>query len=562
MTTIVGVLRPERVDWRTLFCTNRWSNYIFWFLVILFTLLTLRDLNEAVNDYLENETQTNMMMVFNESMTFPNVTFCMGKEQAMLPIQQLMQEHAKEDWDTEMNKALNKLNSTEDFLRKTWDFRLIREAVEVIGTLYTFERELMLERIPLNLLMLGKSSRTIVKRQMVQQWLSVLDDRNVTFNQFFQKTGYELIKLSLQRMKRFSPFDERDLTMYPLIKWISSSLFCFQPAAQEEFFAPIDHQGKFLNIQIRSPIAYAQHDIDCITVDFEGRSSDYERFAVGKGRSRDGVFEEMCFGTDSHLNIEIVGIYSQLANDNEGKKCTEYEGGTDTEYGCLLKCRLNFIRHVCGCTATTLQDYVGDESELTEFPLCNSYENCTLEPTQLPVNETEDDCKKECYRSCTTVQWNIQKDLRSNAAQLTAMYDNEDKIEKSGTDPNVTSINFYWKNFEYIQTEQDFEYTWSSFMGNVGGILGCWLGLSVLGIMQGSFFIYDKCAERRAKNEESAETTSMDRTVSSNPLGSSSLHFNPFGDFVDATVTSVRKKSREMQEKSNNVEMNPNPHAG
>uniref|UniRef100_A0A1I7RIQ3 Amiloride-sensitive sodium channel subunit alpha n=1 Tax=Bursaphelenchus xylophilus TaxID=6326 RepID=A0A1I7RIQ3_BURXY len=404
-----------------------------------------------------------------------------------------------------------------------------------------------------------------------QQWFHELDVRNVTFNQFVQKAGYELIKLSLQRMKRLTRDTERDLTTYPLIKWISASLFCFQPAAQAEFFKPIDFQGEFFNLQIRSPIAYAKHDIDCITVDFAGRSSDYERFAVGKGRSRDGVFEEMCFGTDLHLNVEIVGIYKQLENNNEGKKCTVYEGDNESEYGCLLKCRLNFIRHVCGCTAMTLRDFVDDEKELEEFPLCNSYENCTLLPTQLPVNETEEDCKKECYRSCTTVQWSISKDMSSSAAQLVNFSDGkEDTLEKSQKDPNVTSISFHWRTFEYIQTEQDWEYTWSSFMGNVGGILGCWLGLSVLGLIQGSFFIYDKCAAAHQKkrqeedeNEQAARMKAMDRKVSSNPLGSTSLSFNPFGDFVDETIAGVRKKSRQMSMgSSNDVEMNPNPSAG
>jgi hypothetical protein len=33
-------------------------------------------------EYLENPKQANMNMIFNDSMTYPNMTFCMSKRQA------------------------------------------------------------------------------------------------------------------------------------------------------------------------------------------------------------------------------------------------------------------------------------------------------------------------------------------------------------------------------------------------------------------------------------------------------------------------------------------------
>ena len=50
--------------------------------------------------------------------------------------------------------------------------------------------------------------------------------------------------------------------------------------------------------------------------------------------------------------------------------------------------------------------------------------------------------------------------------------------------PDLTTVYLNWGSFEYINFEQDWVWSATSFIGALGGALGMWLGLSVLSLIQ------------------------------------------------------------------------------
>lgn len=53
----------------------------------------------------------------------------------------------------------------------------------------------------------------------------------------------------------------------------------------------------------------------------------------------------------------------------------------------------------------------------------------------------------------------------------------------------MTTVFISWASFEYMTVEQSEVYSYSSFVGELGGILGLWLGLSVLGIVKVNIYL-------------------------------------------------------------------------
>lgn len=78
--------------------------------------------------------------MFNESMTMPNITFCMSKDQAWSHFQLNANESSKE-WDNKIQEQLLNMTNKKKFLTENWDFRMVMETYNLISTLTSMERE-------------------------------------------------------------------------------------------------------------------------------------------------------------------------------------------------------------------------------------------------------------------------------------------------------------------------------------------------------------------------------------------------------------------------------------
>uniref|UniRef100_A0A914PTN1 Uncharacterized protein n=1 Tax=Panagrolaimus davidi TaxID=227884 RepID=A0A914PTN1_9BILA len=264
-------------------------------IVTVLAVLTFKDVVQLTLEYAEDPKQSDMNIVFNESMTMPNITFCMSRSQAWSHFAININE-STEEWDEIIQGFLENMTTHDEFLTKPWDYRMVMEGYDVVATLNSMERETTSQGAARSINVFSGQARLVNKRAMIKKWLKTLEDRGVTFEEFTQKVGSETIRRSMQRFQR-TTFDE-DLVIRTKFRtsWISTMQFCFQPWFDRDNFHPINDQGNFFTMVLsHNPEKLAGKSVDCMTVDFHGRPSSLSRFMEGKGRTRDGFNEEASF---------------------------------------------------------------------------------------------------------------------------------------------------------------------------------------------------------------------------------------------------------------------------
>ncbi|KAI1701042.1 amiloride-sensitive sodium channel domain-containing protein [Ditylenchus destructor] len=121
--------------------TNKHVRHVtFYSVLIIMAVLTIHDIFNLGDQYVNDNKKAEMEIVFNDSMTFPNMTFCMTKKQAWSHFK-LDPNSSTADWDAAIQEGLNNYTEKESFLKRHWDFRMVMEAYQVIATLNSMERE-------------------------------------------------------------------------------------------------------------------------------------------------------------------------------------------------------------------------------------------------------------------------------------------------------------------------------------------------------------------------------------------------------------------------------------
>uniref|UniRef100_A0A1I7Z9D4 Amiloride-sensitive sodium channel n=2 Tax=Steinernema glaseri TaxID=37863 RepID=A0A1I7Z9D4_9BILA len=370
---------------------------------------------------------------------------------------------------------LANMTTHDAFLSQPWDYRMVMEAYEVIATFSSMERETTPHGSIRSINVYRTQARLANKRKMAKMWLDVLKERDVTFEEFTQKTGTEVIRRSMQRFQRTTYDEDLVIKTHLRTSWISMMQFCFQPWFDQDNFKKIDDQGNFFTMMLSHNMENLEGaQLECMSVDFHGRPSSLSRFMEGKGRARDGFNEELCAGMRHEVQVEVRARYVMLENDDEGTACREVEEGEDNEFDCRSRCRMKMIRDECKCTAASLS-YLASDSELKEFPVCN-YEKCEVDVQS--KNFSDSDCTAKCYRSCDQIRYEIDHETKGRMVR-----------------PDLTLIDLNWGSFEYLTLEQDWVWTVPTFIAALGGSIGMWLGLSILSLIQGCTYLYSIMAE-------------------------------------------------------------------
>ncbi|VDO53189.1 unnamed protein product [Brugia timori] len=190
---------------------------------------------------MEYPKQSNMNIMFNESMNMPNITFCMAKQQAWSHLP-LNNSELADEWDRRIQQTeLEKLNSREKFLEEAWDYRLVLEAYEVIATLNSMERETTAQGSARSINFFSTHPKLQAKRTMIT-WLNEIKQRGVTFEELTQKIGSETIKYSLRRFQRTTFNESLKIKTKFRTSWISTMQFCFQPWFDRDNYFEIKDQ--------------------------------------------------------------------------------------------------------------------------------------------------------------------------------------------------------------------------------------------------------------------------------------------------------------------------------
>lgn len=110
-------------------------------------------------------------------------------------------------------------------------------------------------KIPQPTTKLSKKPQQTTKNNF-QLWLNAIKERNVTFDEYMQKRGNEVLKPSILQFERVLVKDKRSIKAKAHISWISSMQFCFQPWFEPKDFKPIEDQASFFceNLNMRMGI--------------------------------------------------------------------------------------------------------------------------------------------------------------------------------------------------------------------------------------------------------------------------------------------------------------------
>lgn len=456
-------------NWKKIFTKKEWTKYLFWSLVMFLAGLTIRDVVQLCMQFAEDPKQTEFKMVFNDSMAMPNITFCMSKEQAFSHFKLGDDSGDLDEWNAIVEENLMNMTDRESFLTRDWDFRIVAEAYEVIATLSSLERETSAHGSARTINNYRMHPRLQEKREMVQKYLDAIAERNVTFTELTQKTGEEVLKRSMQRFMR-QTFDEDEVLRARVkVSWISQMQMCFKPEFDDANYKPIEDQGTFFTMLLAHNVEnLANVSVGCMTVDFHGRPSSIARFMQGKSQVIDGFNEDLCLGSRHEVYVEVRAYYEMLENNEVGTACHALENNEDDEFDCRSRCRLEMIREMCSCTAYSLS-YLADDKSLNEYPLCD-YTRCTIDEHKKSYSDKE--CTKGCLRNCKQIRYSIDHEVKGPMLRR-----------------DLTLITLNWRSFEYLSLEQSRVYTVTSFIANVGGSIGVWLGLSVLSLFQGLTFL-------------------------------------------------------------------------
>nr|CAD2156230.1 unnamed protein product [Meloidogyne enterolobii] len=426
-----------------------------------------------------------MSVRFNETMKMPNITFCMSREQAWSHFK-LNSTENKQLWDKTIATQLANMTKKEDFLSKQWDYRIVMETYNLISTLTSMERETTAHGTVASIEKYNTQSRLEEIRKLSKFWLGEIQKRQVSFEEFVQKVGKETLRRSLQRFQR-TTYDEDEVISTQLkITWLSQVQLCFQPTFDEANYKTIDDQGQFFVMSLSHNSENLDGEqIDCMTADFHGRPSSTSRFMGSKGITKDGFTDELCLGMMHETTVDVKARYKMLPNKEEGTACADLEDdNADTEWDCHLRCRLEFIRNLCQCTAPTLSYLIGpdkEEKELKEWPICD-YGKCKVDVQGR--NYSDEDCTKKCFRSCDQIRYNIDHERKGKSMR-----------------PDLTTVVLKWDSFEYLTMEQDWVWSVTTFIAALGGSIGMWLGLSILSLIQGSTYLLTYIEQRVAKRK-------------------------------------------------------------
>lgn len=126
-------------------------------------------------------------------------------------------------------------------------------------------------------------------------WMAELKKRQITFEEFTQKVGYEIFRRSNANFQRTS-YDENDkFNTKVRTSWISEQEFCFQPMFHGESDKPITDQGYFFNFMTNhNAERLDDKKVDCMTVDFHGRPSSLTRYTQATAVN-DGFIDDVSY---------------------------------------------------------------------------------------------------------------------------------------------------------------------------------------------------------------------------------------------------------------------------
>lgn len=475
---------------------------IFWgFTLLLSAILTLWDVGLAVGRFSEGPTSTKVLLLNNSTFNLNHATICIYLR---FTKEQFRQSHLDITSSSEILQFLGQFNSVDilDYL----------ETADGLNTNITTMISLM-----------GALISSVVRLEMFIDKNLTTDDLTWGLPKDLQSDNIIVdpdTQLSVKLV--FDFFNNRNISVLKLIRptlvglcRIMNFHFVFYRISQNTGRV-LDQLNSFCKSELISwfgiePFFRENWDLICFRLPSNqiNFKLSYEKLEISMDRN------ELLF-----LSVPPSLIYLDLSG---GPVCTinqhnmlEFEEGCTTDVAfhiaghfkplpkvrspcstdlskieCQLKCRADFIKEHCGCTALFSQ--IGIASESDDLQLCSDqkrqvpntsftipgYDKSEFCKNITKQNHPNTSCESECHSSCESKIYNyIVGDKTSNINR------------------NLTTLRISIQSFIYPVFEDIYLMDPKQFLAQMGGILSLWLGANFMVVLHVCVFWVSAIVER------------------------------------------------------------------
>uniref|UniRef100_A0A182FU38 Uncharacterized protein n=1 Tax=Anopheles albimanus TaxID=7167 RepID=A0A182FU38_ANOAL len=160
-----------------------------------------------------------------------------------------------------------------------------------------------------------------------------------------------------------------------------------------------------------------------------------------------------------------------------------------TQQNCEMECNTNYTLHKCGCVKfSMMRDNLTDVCGASMIDCYNEAEDELLEEdVKYMVNKTRDyRARCNCLPACTSIQYDAEisqadLDWKSLFAAYRTPLDDEPGAQ-------FARLTIYFKEAQFITSKRSELYGLTDFLANCGGLLGLFMGVSLLSLAELFYF--------------------------------------------------------------------------
>lgn len=200
-----------------------------------------------------------------------------------------------------------------------------------------------------------------------------------------------------------------------------------------------------------------------------------------------------------NVNPDMITTSNSLKKYSIRKRQCYFDGERNlkffniyTQNNCALECIANYTLNKCGCVTLwmvrlndtrvcTLKDYdcyYSAEDEVFEDMNEDIESSVESSDERLPEN-----CN--CLPSCTSLNYNVESSqVLSYVEQLIASLGNTNNVTLSLAGIEATIINIQFKENQFFYSQRNELYDWGDFIANCGGLMGLFMGVSLVSIIE------------------------------------------------------------------------------
>lgn len=154
------------------------------------------------------------------------------------------------------------------------------------------------------------------------------------------------------------------------------------------------------------------------------------------------------------------------------------------KHNCEQECLLNMTLSLVNCSIHIL-------------PIIPDYKMCNLSDPKINLKElrsmtANDSCN--CLPNCDVIIYNVEiNQLKSNISEYNNILDRILRasfgINDSLTNDKINEISIFYRQSKFIVTKKTAKIWWTDFIADCGGLLGLFMGVSILSIVEIFYFL-------------------------------------------------------------------------